>query len=75
MEIPSLKQSIEKEEIVMSKEPVKSVKKPPKEDTTKVLVVRVPLDSAKKLDDLRKKENLSMDGMLNRIVGNFLRNE
>ena len=75
MEIPSLKQSIEKEEIVMSKEPVKSVKKPPKKDTTKVLVVRVPLDSAKKLDDLRKKENLSMDGMLNRIVGNFLRNK
>ena len=43
----------------MSKEPVKSVKKPSKKDTTKVLVVRVPLESVKKLEDIRKKEKLA----------------
>jgi hypothetical protein len=59
----------------MSKGPVTKAKKPSKKDTTKVLVVRVPLESVKKLDDIRKKEKLSMDGMLNRIVGNFLRNK
>lgn len=59
----------------MSKEPVTKAKRPTKKDTTKVLVVRVPLDSVKKLEDIRKKEKLSMNGLLNRIVGNYLRNK
>jgi hypothetical protein len=64
-----------KGEIVMGKETVKKAKKATKKNTTKVLVVRTPLDSVKKLEDIRKKEGLSMDGLLNRIIGNYLRNK
>ena len=56
------------------KEPIKA-KKPTKKETTKVLVVRVPLDKVEKLEAIRTKEKLTMDGLLNQVVGNYLRNK
>jgi hypothetical protein len=57
-----------------TKKPIKA-KKPTKKETTKVLVVRVPLDRVEKLEAIRTEEKMTMDGLLNQVVGNYLRNK